>query len=62
MGEGLIGDEQLAGVAECLACGTEWLAVWPTGAAALHCPDCESVDTVREAHMTVETAVPRRTH
>lgn len=38
-----------AGQAECLACGREWVAVWPLGADALECPSCGSTDTDRTA-------------
>lgn len=38
----------LHGPAECLACGKEWMAVWPIGCADLECPGCGSTDTVRD--------------
>lgn len=49
----LLGDETLAGWAECLCCGCEWAAAWPTGAEPLECPTCQSVDTIREADFEV---------
>lgn len=40
-------EQYCAGPAECLACGREWVAVWPLGADALECPTCGSTDTDR---------------
>lgn len=37
------------GMAECIMCGHEWIAVWPLGAEALECPSCSSDDTDRTA-------------
>lgn len=41
-------EQWCAGTAECLDCGTEWVAVWPLAAKQLECPECGSSDTVRE--------------
>lgn len=38
-----------AGPANCVACGREWVAVWPLGADALECPSCHGQDTEQEA-------------
>lgn len=40
------------GPAQCLTCGQAWTAAWPIGADDLHCPKCDSTDTVREAQGT----------
>jgi DNA-directed RNA polymerase subunit RPC12/RpoP len=37
-----------AGSAECLSCEHKWIAVWPLGGDDLACPECGSMDTVRE--------------
>ncbi len=36
------------GMAECLACGYRWVAVWVLGAPNLECLKCGSIDTIRE--------------
>lgn len=40
-------DPTCQGPAECYDCGKQWRAVWPLGAEALHCPQCDSNNTDR---------------
>lgn len=48
------------GLAQCLQCGHEWVAVWPLAAEPLECPQCGSSDTVRE-QQAVQRNDPRKT-
>lgn len=45
---GRVSYQWCAGYAECLSCGHEWIAVWPLNGDDLKCPECESIDTIRE--------------
>lgn len=42
------------GMADCVACGHSWVAVWPLGAEALECEVCGSFDTDRTAGQPVD--------